>query len=67
MDCPKCYGKTTVLVTKVNEDYVRRRRECLECGHRYTTVEMVIDDIKLYIRQKAFYEKCKKMFNEERE
>lgn len=44
MKCPKC----THLETKVIEsrdagegDSIRRRRECLDCGYRYTTYERV--------------------------
>ena len=44
MDCPKCFGKTTVygtcMLTIDNE--LPRKRKCLECGHRFITLETII-------------------------
>ena len=45
MRCPKCTSlETKVLDTRIgkNETSTRRRRECLECGYRFTTIEEVI-------------------------
>ena len=45
MRCPKCPpADTKVLDTRTskNETSIRRRRECLECGHRFTTIEEVL-------------------------
>lgn len=40
MQCPKCrYSNTQVLDTRDSVDGVRRRRECPECKHRFTTYE----------------------------
>lgn len=42
MKCPKCGNETKVIDSReVNADSVRRRRECLECGYRYTTIEEI--------------------------
>jgi transcriptional repressor NrdR len=50
MNCPRCapeIGKTRVVENRKEEDRkergprVRRRRECLECGFRFTTLETV--------------------------
>lgn len=44
MKCPNCgYVNSKVLDSRAtNEDNaIRRRRECLNCGKRYTTYEMV--------------------------
>jgi len=41
MECPRCQGPTKVLESRRAEDgtALRRRRECAECGHRFTTFE----------------------------
>ena len=41
MMCPKCDNiRTYIIETRENSDYTtRRRRECPECGHRFTTYE----------------------------
>jgi transcriptional repressor NrdR len=44
MQCPFCSSpKTSVVETRLTEpgDAVRRRRECSECGERFTTYERV--------------------------
>jgi len=48
MQCPECYGKTHVYDTRIEENelgevLVRRRRQCLECGHRFKTTEIKDD------------------------
>ena len=44
MQCPRC-GKDNdkVLESRSNKDgtSIRRRRECLECGHRFTSYERI--------------------------
>ncbi len=45
MQCPKCISsETKVLNTRIgkNESSIRRRRECLDCGYRFTTIEAVL-------------------------
>jgi transcriptional repressor NrdR len=40
MRCPSCLHATHVLDTRpAGDTVVRRRRECLSCGHRFTTLE----------------------------
>lgn len=41
MDCPSCKAKTRTLESRRAEDgaAVRRRRECVECGRRFTSFE----------------------------
>ena len=51
MRCPKCnYQDTKVIDSRPgkNETSIRRRRECLKCTHRFSTVEEVIRE-DLYI------------------
>lgn len=45
MRCPKCNSlETKVLDTRTgkNETSIRRRRECLDCEYRFTTIEEVL-------------------------
>ena len=45
MRCPKCASlETKVLDTRTgkNETSIRRRRECLACGYRFSTIEEVL-------------------------
>ena len=41
MDCPACARPTHVLESRRADDgaAIRRRRECTDCGHRFTTYE----------------------------
>jgi transcriptional repressor NrdR len=43
MMCPFCrHGETKVVDSRGSQEFViRRRRECLECGRRYTTYEKI--------------------------
>lgn len=47
MTCPKCNGKTKVIESITDDDSITRRRECVECGYRFNTVEI---DKDLYER-----------------
>lgn len=54
MKCPYCgYADTKVLDSRSTEEgtSVRRRRECVECGKRFTTYE-VVDEIPLVVVKK---------------
>lgn len=42
LKCPKCRISDTVVVdSRDHGDYIRRRRECLNCGFRQTTFERI--------------------------
>jgi transcriptional repressor NrdR len=43
MKCPYCrHDETKVIDTRDSQEFViRRRRECLKCGRRYTTYEKI--------------------------
>ncbi|MCL2037907.1 transcriptional regulator NrdR, partial [Candidatus Saccharibacteria bacterium] len=42
MHCPKCgHDNSKVIESRDTGDAVRRRRECLDCGNRYTTYERI--------------------------
>lgn len=45
MKCPSCgYSEDRVLDTRIQKegDIIKRRRECLECKHRFTTQEALV-------------------------
>jgi transcriptional repressor NrdR len=47
MRCPKCTSiEDKVIDSRISKEgsTIRRRRECLECGHRYSTSECVLHD-----------------------
>jgi len=40
--CPKCKGKTIVIDSRRNpKNQVRRRRKCIKCSNRFSTVEII--------------------------
>ena len=51
MRCPSCgFTETKVIDSRPYDDNasIRRRRECLECGHRFTTYEK-LTDVTLFV------------------
>ena len=54
MLCPVCGGQSRVLATRTNDtvNTVKRRRECVECGKRFTTYEK-IEDMPLIVRKRS--------------
>lgn len=46
MDCPGCkYPESRVVESRPNGyEKIRRRRQCIKCGLRFTTEEMVRED-----------------------
>ena len=47
MKCPFCgFENDKVVDSRESKeaDSIRRRRECLECGHRYSTTENLVRD-----------------------
>ncbi|MGN0660384.1 MAG: transcriptional regulator NrdR [Oscillospiraceae bacterium] len=42
MNCPYCsYNDSKVIDSRPSEEKIRRRRECLKCGKRFTTYEII--------------------------
>lgn len=41
MICPECGSNQIIIVDsrQTKHNYCRRRRECIECGNRFTTIE----------------------------
>ncbi len=53
MRCPLCgYSESKVVDSRPSEDgaTIRRRRECLKCGHRFTTYERLADNPIMVIK-----------------
>jgi transcriptional repressor NrdR len=45
VNCPRCDSSTKTLETRrVPDGAIRRRRECTECGHRFTTYERAVPE-----------------------
>lgn len=47
MQCPRCSShKSKVVDSRTSKDNrtIKRRRECLDCGHRFTTIEAVMGE-----------------------
>lgn len=54
MRCPKCnFHDSKVVDTRPgkNEASIRRRRECLKCSHRFSTVEEVLKEDLVIIKR----------------
>jgi transcriptional repressor NrdR len=52
VNCPRCDSPTKTLETRrVPDGAVRRRRECTECGHRFTTYERAVPDVLEVIKR----------------
>lgn len=42
MTCPACaFGDHRVITSESKDGMVKRRRECLQCAHRWTTFEII--------------------------
>ena len=52
MRCPYCqYEESKVIDSRPSEDKKRRRRECLKCGKRFTTYEVVEQPMRIVIKR----------------
>jgi transcriptional repressor NrdR len=54
MRCPKCTSiEDKVIDSRISKEgnTIRRRRECLECSHRFTTTEMLVLDGMVVIKR----------------
>ena len=50
MTCPNCNSRTKVVDSRTDEDSTERRRECVACGYRFTTVEVDKDLFERMVR-----------------
>lgn len=63
MDCPYCGdSKSKVTNKRKSLDAIRRRRECLKCGKRFTTYESIVME-DLYVIKK---DKSREKFSREK-
>lgn len=52
MKCPECgFEESKVIDSRPTENKVRRRRECIQCGARFTTYE-IIEEVPLMVLKK---------------
>ena len=54
MRCPKCTSiEDKVIDSRISKEgsTIRRRRECLECGHRFTTSEELVRDSMVIVKR----------------
>ena len=54
MKCPYCgYGESKVIDSRTSKemDAIRRRRECLLCGKRFNTAEMLEEGLPLVVKK----------------
>lgn len=50
MNCPKCGNSLASCIdARQKNDTIYRRRKCVECGYRYSTIEITIDENKRLI------------------
>lgn len=55
--CPFCgYEKTEVIDSRRSEGKKRRRRECPQCGKRFTTYEIVEKPVLMVIKKSGGFE-----------
>ena len=48
MMCPECGGGNVYVVdSREKETYKRRRYKCTDCGHRWNTAEIPLEELEL--------------------
>ena len=52
MICPICSNKTRIIDSRKQDDCVIRRRECISCKSRFTTIEIDMDIYKNLLKRK---------------
>ncbi|WP_309399032.1 transcriptional regulator NrdR [Cerasicoccus maritimus] len=59
MQCPKCtHADTKVLDTRLGKNNlsIRRRRQCLGCGYRFTTIEEILREGLVVVKRNGVRE-----------
>lgn len=56
MKCPFCGTKTQIIDSRPSEGKKRRRRECPQCGKRFTTYEVVEKPALVVIKKDGSFE-----------
>lgn len=57
MTCPVCGGRVIVIDSRPSEDSIYRRRRCIECDYRFSTIEIEAD---IYARKDEAVRKANK-------
>ena len=66
MICPVCFSNQIHVVDSRNKgNFVCRRRECLTCGERFSTVEMLKDEFKTMEEEVKFAGRVKGVLRNE--
>jgi transcriptional repressor NrdR len=52
MHCPQCDQGTEVIDRRWDDTYqtIRKRRRCVYCGHRFSTLEMDVDQVESLLK-----------------
>lgn len=68
MMCPKCNSKSRVINSRPSNYGIYRRRQCLECGHRFSTQEVLSLNVEEASRKmgrlKTYFKKFQSSLNE---
>lgn len=57
MKCPYCsYPDSKVIDSRPKDDKIKRRRECINCGARFTTYELVEKPLLMVEKKSGSYE-----------
>lgn len=55
MICPECKSKNVyVHDSRQNDENTRRRRWCTECGYRFTTLEISLEELQRLKKKEEF-------------
>ena len=57
MRCPVCGGYTKVVDSRFCNGDIKRRRECLECARRFTTMEIRVSKSEAVRAVHRYYNK----------
>lgn len=61
MKCPYCgFEDSKVIDSRPNDDKIRRRRECIKCGGRFTTYEEVESPLLMVEKRSGGFEQFDK-------
>ena len=53
MTCKRCGGKTSVVDSAGEDDFVLRRRKCKDCGKWFFTREILVED-QIWTQKKLY-------------
>ena len=58
--CEICGNETAITQSRVTDTpkRMRRRRECIDCGHRHTTYEISEREMEIYTKLRDMIKEC---------